>query len=242
MTDFADQREYTVRLEWGAAGVRALAPAGTFVVVDVLSFSTCVTVAVDRGALVLPYRWEDDNAPAYAVEHAAVLAGRRGDPRCEYSLSPESLLNIRSGLRLVLPSPNGSTLALEAAQHGTVIAGCLRNRSAVAAFVERRGGAVAIIAAGERWPDGSLRPSLEDFVGAGSIIAMLTGRRSPEADGALAAYRDAAGRIRDVLARCSSGRQLIAQGAAHDVDIAADVDASASVPLLRDNHFVPAGG
>src|SRR5205085_6785325 len=117
MTGFADQHDYTVRMEWGAAGVRALAVTGTFVVVDVLSFSTCVTVAIDRGAFVLPYRWDDQNAPAYAVEHAAVLAGRRGDPGCEYSLSPESLLNIRSGLRLVLPSPNGSTLALEAARH-----------------------------------------------------------------------------------------------------------------------------
>src|SRR5437879_10686155 len=105
MTDFADQREYTVRMEWGAHGVRALAATRTFVVVDVLSFSTCVTVAVDRGAFVLPYRWEDQQAPAYAIEQAAVLAGRRGDSGCEYSLSPETLLNIRSGLRLVLPSP-----------------------------------------------------------------------------------------------------------------------------------------
>ena len=48
-----------------------------------------------------------------------------------------------------------------------MIAGGLRNAAAVAAAAARAGDVVGVIAAGERWPDGSLRPAIEDLLGAG---------------------------------------------------------------------------
>ena len=52
-----------VRFEWGPVGARHLADgAACLVVVDVLSFTTAVTVAVARGTIVFPYRWDDDSA------------------------------------------------------------------------------------------------------------------------------------------------------------------------------------
>lgn len=53
-----------MRFECGEQGVRALAAAGVshFVIVDVLSFSTCVDVAVSRGAEIIPYFWKDIRA------------------------------------------------------------------------------------------------------------------------------------------------------------------------------------
>ena len=49
----------------------------------------------------------------------------------------------------------------------------------VAAAARACGPRVAVIACGERWPDGGLRPSLEDRIGAGAVLACLDGAPSP---------------------------------------------------------------
>jgi 2-phosphosulfolactate phosphatase len=80
-----DQSASQCRCEWGVQGHDALAPADVVIIVDVLSFSTCVDIAVSRGAAILPYAWKDSSAIAFAKQHDAELAGPRGE-RC-YSLS-----------------------------------------------------------------------------------------------------------------------------------------------------------
>jgi 2-phosphosulfolactate phosphatase len=169
---------YDVRFEWGPAGAAALAPSSScLVIVDVLSFSTAVTVAAQAGTRVYP--WGDPaSAGAFAREHRAQLAGdrRSGAP---WSLSPAALRRAPFTPRLVLPSPNGSAICAAAAAAAgggaIVIAGCLRNAAAVGRFLRGRGapGPVTVIAAGERWPDGSLRPALEDLLGAGAVLAAV---------------------------------------------------------------------
>src|SRR4029434_9834376 len=116
---FTNQEAFDVRCEWGPEGVAALAGCRTFIVVDVLSFSTCVALAVERGDVVYPYRLGDEEAVDFANRHHAILAGPRG---AGYSLSPGSLLSAPPGLRLVLPSPNGTAISLEAARRGHVLA------------------------------------------------------------------------------------------------------------------------
>lgn len=230
---FYDQADYDVRCEWGLGAVERLSGnASAVVVVDVLSFTTSVDVAVSRGATVFPYRWGRDDSEAlsaFAREHGAVLPGEhRGKG---YSLSPASLLSIEPGTRLVLPSPNGSTLSL-AAEGRPVMAGCLRNAAAVARAASEYGHGVLVVPAGERWPDSTLRPSVEDLVGAGAIISHLRGRLSPEASVALAAFRYVKADLFVVLRQCASGRELIERGFAEDVELAAQLDASSAVPLL----------
>ncbi|MFT4286225.1 MAG: 2-phosphosulfolactate phosphatase, partial [Nocardioides sp.] len=68
------QRDHAVRLEWGPVGAAALAPVDIAVVVDVLSFTTTLTVAVERGIEVIPFRWHDERAARVAAERDAVLA------------------------------------------------------------------------------------------------------------------------------------------------------------------------
>jgi 2-phosphosulfolactate phosphatase len=61
------QERWDIRCEWGALGLAALAPASDVVViVDVLSFSTCVEIAVARQAEVFPYLWGDERAVGFA--------------------------------------------------------------------------------------------------------------------------------------------------------------------------------
>ena len=115
--------------------------------------------------------------------------GGRGVPAGP-SLSPASLALLEPSTAVVLPSPNGSTCAVLAQESGaTVVAGCLRNACAVARWSAGRTGPVTVIACGERWPDGSLRTAVEDFIGAGAIIAGLPGACSPEASVALGALQ-----------------------------------------------------
>ena len=173
---FADQREFDIRCEWGSAGISALLPhCDAIIIVDVLSFSTCVDIAVGNGAVVYPYRWRDESAADYARSRDAVLANTRRS-FTGFSLSPTSLLRIEEGTRLVLPSPNGAALSL-ATGHVPTFAGCLRNARAAAHAAQTIGARIGVVPAGERWSDNSSRFAVEDLIGAGAIIDCLPGRR-----------------------------------------------------------------
>lgn len=241
MNTFFDQGQFDIRCEWGLGGIERLAPADVIVVVDVLSFTTTVDVALSRGMTIFPYRWADDSAREYARERSAELAGRRGEDG-RYTLSPASLLHAPRDLRLVLPSPNGSQLAFEARSRGAIVlAGCVRNATAVAAQAIQLGKRINIVPAGERWPDGTLRPAVEDIIGAGAIIRSLPGSRSPEAQTAVAVFDRFAEHLRCGLIDCSSGRELCDRGFVLDVELAAEIDFSSVVPALQDDKFVRAG-
>jgi 2-phosphosulfolactate phosphatase len=199
-----DQAEYDLRCEWGLAGVQALAQiSDVLIVVDVLVFSTAVDIAVARGASVLPYRWRDSSAEAFAKSKGALLASPRAGG---YSLSPPSLLSIPAGTALVLPSPNGSTLCTHPGTAATFTA-CLRNCRAVAAHARARGSRIAVVPAGEQWGDGALRPAIEDLIGAGAVLASLPGRPSPEAETAIAAFERFRHNLHDALARRYVGQR-----------------------------------
>lgn len=246
MPVFYDQSDYDVRFEWGLNGVNALAAdCDAVVIVDVLSFTTCVDVAVARGAIIYPFHSDEVAAAERAAALGALLASRR-DAGNGYMLSAQSLLGIGRGERLVLPSPNGSTLAHRAAEltpDGAIFAACLRNAAAVAAAAALIGRRIGVIAAGERWPvDGTLRPALEDMLGAGAVIARLPGRCSPEAAMAEAAYAWALSDVAAAVRSCSSGRQLAEWGRERDVELAGELDVSECAPRLIDGGFCAGEG
>lgn len=240
------QDHYGLRFEWGLTGSREVSSGrGTLVVVDVLSFTTAVSVATARGVAVYPASWRDERAAELAAKVDAQLAvGRRDVTRDHpWSLSPAALAAAPAPARLVLPSPNGSSIA--AASVGTVVACSLRNVAAVAHWLWERAGTpenpVSVIAAGERWPDGSLRPALEDLLGAGALLSALAELEdyafSPEAEAAMATFRGTAS-VPNAVRRCASGLELAHMGFADDVEIAVELNVSTSVPVLTEGAFV----
>ena len=237
--EYWNQSQFDVRFEWGLHGLHALSQCRTFVIVDVLSFTTCVSISLSRKAIVFPYRWKGQTAQIFAQEHHAILASLR-DIAGSHSLSPKSMLNIAAGTRIVLPSPNGATLAVEAASLGTVLAASFRNRSSVASTLERFETPIGIIAAGEQWPNGYMRPAYEDFLGAGALIAKLHGSVSPEAQAAAYAFDASADHLQKSLRECSSGHELVQRGFREDVDLSSIVDCEMAVPLLEDSAFINA--
>jgi 2-phosphosulfolactate phosphatase len=230
-----DQADFEVRCEWGEKGISQLAPiSDVVVIIDVLSFSTCIDIANSRGAIVFPYQWKDESARTFAQSVDAEVAEKRGDSG--YSLSPASLLAIDSGTRLVLPSPNGASLSLATAETPT-LAGCLRNCRAVALAATNYGQRIAVIPAGEKWHDGSLRPSFEDFMGAGAVISYLRGKLSPEAQLASKAYQGVCQSLKHLIKQCGSGQELIERGFEQDVDLASEINASNCVPTLVNGAY-----
>ncbi|NJP34237.1 2-phosphosulfolactate phosphatase [Micromonospora thermarum] len=238
------------RFEWGLAGAAELGRVcAALVVVDVLSFTTAVEVAVARGMRVHPFPW-GEQAAEYAVRVGAVAAvgRRRTTPDHPWSLSPAALSTAPAVADLVLPSPNGSAISAAASATGLpVVAACLRNARAVGRWLRDEGygstdAPIGVIAAGERWPDGSLRPSVEDQLGAACVLDALSGvpgGLSVEAAVALAALAstpDVPAAVRGSV----SGRELAEGGFAGDVDIAVAVGVSDVVPVLRQGVFTRA--
>lgn len=226
-----------IACDWGMHGLRELARDRIVVIVDVLSFSTAVTIGVKAGATILPCEWNDERAAALGREENAEVASKRGAGA--FSLAPASLRKVPAGLRLVLPSPNGSTLAYAARDLGAaaIVAGSIRNAAAVAAWATHQQKDVAVIAAGERWPDKSIRFAIEDWLGAGAIVSRIAGERTAIADAARVAFGYFRSDLRRVLAESPSGIELIDSGYPDDVDLASELDADEVVPLLSGNAF-----
>ncbi|MFC6706946.1 2-phosphosulfolactate phosphatase [Flexivirga alba] len=251
MADIFGQGDYAIRFDWGPNGAHQLR-ADVSVVVDVLSFSTAVTIAVERGMDVYPFPWNDLRAAEFAAAHDATLAvGRLESTKpgsvVAPSLSPAGLLTCRFEPRIVLPSPNGSSIAASLLESGSRVAvGCLRNARAVANWLRvhlDEGRSVAVIAAGERWvSDGSLRPALEDQLGAGAILSTLRSlgcgeSMSPESVCAATLFDAIENELTDTLQGCVGGRELIGNGFQADVAVAAELNSSAVVPMLADGAF-----
>jgi 2-phosphosulfolactate phosphatase len=224
------------------AGVEVLREQVGVLIVDVLSFSTAVDVAMSRGARVFPFSYGDRQAAEAAAEQAgAVLAHPRKATGGQLSLSPASLWAVTAGTRLMLPSPNGSRLSL-ACGNTPVLTGGLRNAAAAAQAARRiaGGGTIGVVPAGERWPDGSLRPAIEDLMGAGAIIHHLGLTCSPGAQVARDAFRSAADDLMQLIRASVSGRELIERGFSNDVNVALKVEVSACAPVLSEGAYCAA--
>jgi 2-phosphosulfolactate phosphatase len=151
-----------IHVEWGSVGASLAGARGDIVViVDVLSFSTSVTLVVSQGATVFSFSYDELDAlggheAAAAEFNAEIIARDRQIGTSRFTLSPSSLMTARAGDRIIFTSLNGAYCTAAAKKSPVVLIGALTNRSAVANAVAlllksnvSRG--CTLIAAGERW-------------------------------------------------------------------------------------------
>ena len=229
-----------INCEWGIDGINKFSSQSEItIIVDVLSFSTCVDIALSQKAIVYPYVYKDDSAIDYAAANDAVLASFNRS-KDKFSLSPLSLKKISEGTRIVLPSPNGSDLSLCSLSKVTLCA-CFRNYRLVAEYANSISENIVVIPAGEKWPNGTMRFAIEDYLGAGALLSELKGELSAEANAAKKLFESLKQDLKHIISGSLSGRELIEKGFPEDVDIALELNAGRSVPVLKNKCFVNAG-
>jgi 2-phosphosulfolactate phosphatase len=128
-----------------------------------------------------------------------------------------------------------------------IVAGSLTNAAAVARWaLEQQGGKgdrfmVAVVAAGETRPGGSMRFALEDLLGAGAVIDALAevgiDYCSPESAAASAAFTGLRNATGHLVGASGSGRELAELGRRTEVDEAIRVNSSEEVMVLREFSF-----
>jgi 2-phosphosulfolactate phosphatase len=107
----------------------------------------------------------------------------------------------------------------------------------VARVAQSYGPRIGLVPAGEQWPDGALRPSLEDWLGAGAILSHLAGSISPEAELARGAFLRHSVDIAGVIEASASGRELLARGWSEDVALATELGVSSCAPVLIERAY-----
>ncbi len=102
---------------------------------------------------------------------------------------------------------------------------------------------VTVVACGERWPqvneDGELRFAIEDYLGAGSILAYLPQQdQSPEAFLCAQAFFATQYDLLRLLTDCHSGRELSERHFTADIMHAAQLNIYDTVAVMHMNHLV----
>ncbi|HSP74730.1 MAG TPA: 2-phosphosulfolactate phosphatase [Cryobacterium sp.] len=149
-----------------------------------------------------------------------------------------------------LPSP-GHPTEPTSLHDRQVIAANLGNRGSVAEWVLARQTekgdrfSVAVIAVGERRPDGAGRFAVEDFLAAGAVIDALAARGidhcSPEAAAAAAGFAGLKQAVRHLVTASETAQALVAAGRAAEVQAAVRHDAPAApVPAVQAATDAPA--
>jgi phosphosulfolactate phosphohydrolase-like enzyme len=166
-------------------------------------------------------------------------AGGRGDSGGREGMGTGAGSGGRAGVGAAMSAGGGAGVGM--AGGIPVVAACLRNAAAVVAWLLANGygtaaAPIGVIAAGEQWPDGSLRPAIEDLFGAGLVLTGLADagcRLTPEAT---VATRSVAGlppaQLADLVRASTSGRELRVAGYGEDVELAVEVDADTTVPVM----------
>ena len=244
MENIFDQAPFQCRMDWGARGAKEASERGDIIiVVDVLSFSSAITNAVHNGVVIYPFpRTGDINEYGKLVDaEVCILERSRARELGLPSLSATSFNESHRGKKYIVSSINGATCVKAANERNFIFIGCLLNAQAIANVVNQiqkeKKLNITVVACGERWSGindepKELRPSIEDNLGAGAILELLGGSKSPEARVCISAYQNSKTELKELIVDSSSGRELKAMEFSEDVDFCSQINIYKEVPVL----------
>lgn len=246
-----EQSPYDCRIEWGKRGAREAAERGDIIIiVDVLSFSSTVISALKYGAVIYPYPPNLDGENYAAKLGAEYIIGRAEAAKMgKPTLSPVSFNREHTQKKYVLTSLNGAYCTWIASKVPALLIGSFLNASSVASVANKlrlqTNANITIIPCGEQWNDvmendDTLRPSMEDYLGAGAILSCLDGKKSPEAEVCIGAFLNGKLKLNELIWECGSGRELRQRGYGDDVKHCSRLNIFDIVPILDVDKFVSA--
>ena len=215
-----------------------------YIVIDVLRFTTTVSLALAAGVERVVFYSDYNSALEYSRRNCIPLAAEIEGfkpPTADYDNSPvEVYLAARDyGFsEIVLRSTSGAYVLEEAYRRRlrNVYLSAMVNAGAVAEEIVSRGfKSVCIVMAGFR----RKRFSLDDMLGAGALIWELGLRSSVklESDEAVAAlalwkYYDSGSSVLDAVKTSRAGLMLIRTGREYDIEVSCRVNSVSVVPKL----------
>lgn len=243
MENHFDQSPFQCCMDWGPEGVRKASERGDIIIiVDVLSFSSTVIAALHFGAVIYPF---SDRQTANGLSNligAEILPSRKEGKKIGVpSLSPTSFNSGCRDKKFILCSPNGATCAKISGNIPNLFLGSLVNAAYTAEVADelQKGvnSDITVIACGERWDKvDALRPCIEDYLGAGAILNLLHGTKSPEAEVCVAAFKNSVKQLKKLIWDSGSGRELREKGFSDDAIFSSRLNVFEEVPILvRDN-------
>ncbi|WP_345752672.1 2-phosphosulfolactate phosphatase [Microbacterium rhizophilus] len=202
-----DQSTYQVRLDWGVAGLRRLAPADVYVVVDVIRFSSNVAATVaDGGSVALA------DAAAHSINGAALAKAAGELPHGPLVLAG-ALRNASAVARAIKAEQERRSARTSVA---IIAAGELTPEGDLRFAVEDQLGAGAVVDA---------------------LTPLGIDHSSPEAVAAAESFAALRRAVKHLLTSSGSGRELEGDPRHAQVHAAAKVDDIDVVPVLRDGAF-----
>ncbi len=223
-----------------------LLPGKTVVVLDVLFATTTIAMALHEGAREVITVPEVEHARCYADEASTILAGEKDAaiPEGFATFAPHGLSQRNfQNHRLVLVSTNGTVALHNASGADHVYAAALVNANAMCRHLldQHHNGTILLVCAASRH-----RFNIEDFVGAGLFVDLLTSAQPDRfalTDAACAARNLAQGNnFAATLHGSRVGRMMHGMNLSVDVNLAAHVDRYPVVPKSINGRLVPVQG
>lgn len=215
-------------IEWGEKGLNyAIDRGDNVVIIDQLRFSSTVVTAVALGFVIEP---TSDKS-------------RRTE---SFSLSPFSFID-KPPRRVVIRSPNGAYLSINAKKAKNVVYGSLLNASSVGEWINKENKSVTLVAAGEvdkeqRTPfvqdreiemsDGNEIFAIEDFIAAGAISSYSTLKKTDYCLKAEDYFNRVKGNILNEMLSSASHRYNDSKGRGKDTEFCSKLNVYDIVPKL----------